>query len=321
MATTFSNVETSRRTPGSVTEQPSTGVVPGPEVSAPPSDPTTLRNLYAAMLRCRMVDERTGQLAQAHTLKLAPKLRWGQEAAEIGSLIELRAGDAISSELSFAARMFSGQPLRLYFAEIYGSRSEYVAFAPEAGNGAIHLLPPAQTIAAQLNVAAGFALAVKKAQRRNVVVILLPDGANALGYWHEAATLAAAERLAMVFVVISAPANANNFGEGDCRQRAASYGIPGITVDGGDVVAMWRVAQESIYRARSGAGPTLIDSQLAVTPLNSQPHAGSDPLARMQHYLEKRKLWKQSWKDDLARKVAAEVDEAQSSSSRAKETQ
>ncbi len=280
-----------------------------------------LRKLYTAMLRCHMVEEHAEQLSQSRKLK-PPDLQRGLEATAVGSLIELRPGDAIASELSFAVRMFAGQPLGLYFAELYGVRSEYLAFAPESANTAIHLLPPAPTIAAQLNTAAGFALALKKVQRSNVVLVFLPEGANALGYWHEAAMLAAAERLPMIFVAVSGPASANSLGNSDARQRAAAYGIPGITVDGGDVVAMWRVAQESIYRARAAAGPTLIDSQLPATQSNSRPHpASSDPLARMQHYLEKRKLWKQSWKDELTQKFAAEIHDAQSFFSRRSETQ
>lgn len=305
MATTFKNFENPATTPGSIAEPASTGIVPGPEVTASPSDPTMLRNLYSAMLRCRMVEERVEQLAQSHKLKLPASPQRGLEASVIGSLIELCAKDGISSEPGFAARMFAGQPLGLFFAELYGVRSEFLAFAPEAANGAIHLLPPAQTMAAQMSLAAGYAFAQKKLQHRNVVVVLLPEGIDALGYWHEAATLAASERLPIIFVAISS-AQSVALGNSGARQRAAAYGIPGITVDGGDVVAMWRVAQESIHRARAGAGPTLIDSQ----PPSPQPQGG-DPLDRMQHYLHKRKLWKQSWKDELMRQFAAEIDEAQ----------
>lgn len=305
MATTFRNFESSSTTPGAVAAPASTGIVPGPEVTASPSDPTMLRNLYSAMLRCRMVEERVEQLAQSHKLKRPTHLRSGLEATLIGSLIELRDGDAISSEPGIAARIFAGQPRGLYFADLYGMRSEYLAFAPEAADSAIHLLPPAQTMAAQLNLAAGYALAQKKLQHRNVLVVLLPEGIDALGYWHEAATLAASERLAVIFVAISS-AHPVALGKSGARQRAAAYGIPGITVDGGDVVAMWRVAQESIHRARAGAGPTLIDSQ----PPSPQPEGG-DPLDRMQHYLHKRKLWKQSWKDEMTRKFTAEIDEAE----------
>jgi TPP-dependent pyruvate/acetoin dehydrogenase alpha subunit len=308
MATTFRNFENPAPTPGAIAELASTGIVPGPEVTAPPSDPTMLRNLYSGMLLCRMVEEKVEQLAQLQKLTQPLNLRRGLEATVIGSLVELRAGDAISSEPSFAARRSAGQPLGLYFAELYGMRAEYMALAPDADQDAIHLLPPAQTIAAQMNLAAGYALAQKKLLRRNVMVVLLREASNALGYWHEAATLAAAERLPMIFVSTSS-ALPTVMGNSDARQRAAAYGIPGIAVDGGDVVAMWRVAQESIHRARAGAGPTLIDSHVPAPQANSR--ASGDPLERMQHYLDKRKLWKQAWKGELTQKFAAEIDEAQ----------
>ncbi len=278
-----------------------------------------LRNLYSAMLRCYMVEERAEQLARSPKLKLPVKLQRGLEATVIGSLNELRAGDAISSEPTFAARMFAGQPLGLYFADLHGVGSEYLALAPDAADSAIHLLPPAQTIAAQMNLAAGYALAQKKRQRRNVVVVLLPEATHALGYWHEAAMLAANERLPIIFVAISS-ALPITLGNSDARQRAATYGIPGITVDGGDVVAMWRVAQESIHRARAGAGPTLIDSHVPAPQANSRAYGG-DPLERMKHYLDKRKLWKQAWKDELTRRFAAEIDQAQAFVPQTSETQ
>ncbi len=305
--------------PVSPDQRPFTGIVPGPEVAASPSDPNMLRKLYASMLRCCMVEEHAERLAQSRKLNSLANRGRGLEAITIGSLIELRAGDAISSQLGFAAQMLSGRPLGLYLAEFYGLCSEYLAFAPEAANSAIHLLPRAQTIAAQLDTAAGFALALKEVQRSNVLLVHLPDGANALGYWHDAATLAAAERLPMIFVAISQPAG--RFGNSDLRQRASAYGIPGISVDGGDLVAMWRVAQESIHRARSGAGPTLVDSQIPVAQPNSDAYAAGKPLARMQHYLEKRKLWDESWKDELVQKFAAEIAEAQAFFLQTNETQ
>ena len=319
MATTFRNFENPAPTPGAIAEPASTGIVPGPEVTASPSDPAMLRNLYSGMLLCRMVEDRAEQMAQLHKLTQPLNLRRGLEATVIGSLVELRAGDAISSEPSFAARRFAGQPLGLYFAELFGVRAEYLAFAPDADEGAIHLLPPAQTIAAQMNLAAGYALAQKKLQRRNALVVLLPEANDTLGYWHEAATLAAGERLPMIFVSISS-ALPTVMGNSDARQRAATYGIPGIAVDGGDVVAMWRVAQESIHRARAGAGPTLIDSHVPAREANSRVDGG-DPLDRMQHYLDKRKLWKQAWKDELTQEFAAEIDEAQAFFRQSSETQ
>jgi TPP-dependent pyruvate/acetoin dehydrogenase alpha subunit len=252
-----------------------------------------------------MVEERAEQLVQSGKAKPSVVAHHGLEATVIGSLIDLRAGDAISSQGSFAARMFAGESLGLYFAELYGLRAEYLAFAPEAANLTIQILPRAQTVAEQMNIAAGYALAQKRSQRRKVVVVLLPESSNALGYWHEAADVAVGERLPMIFVTTSRTPQIG-MGNNVARQRAEAYGMPGIAVDGGDVVAMWRVAQESIHRARAGAGPTLIDSHIPAAQ-----EKGGDPLDRMQHYLDKRKLWKQAWRGDLVQKFAAEIDEAQ----------
>lgn len=322
MSVTFANPKIAGEQPDAIPQAPSSGIALGPEVAASPSDPNMLRKLYAAMLRCRMVEERTAQLARSHQSQPRASIRRSYEATAVGSLIEIRAGDAISSDLALPAHLHSGLPLSLYFAHLNGLCSEYLAFAPEAANNAIDLLPAAHTIAARLNVAAGFALALNKSKRANVVLIHLPDGANALGYWHEAATLAVAERLPIIFVVINELAVASSIGTSDARQRAEAYGMPGITVDGGDAVAMWRVTQESIHRARSGTGPTLIDSQLATSPANSKPQrAGDDPLRRMQHYLEQRDLWKESWKDELAQKLATEIAEAESFLPKSGETQ
>jgi len=96
----------------------------------------------------------------------------------------------------------------------------------------------------------------------------------------------------------------------DLRDRAEAYGIPGITVDGNDLVAVWRVTQESIHRARSGAGPTLIEcrtwrwhaeadrasSNGATSTKQSWQH---DPLHHMEHYMKKRNLWQPGWKEEL----------------------
>jgi len=321
MSVTFSNLKSSEEPQAPVQPQPAAEVMRGPEVSASPSDPAMLRKLYAAMLQTRMVEERAQELAHAHKLKSPLAISPGLEASTIGSLIELRAGDAVASHLGYAPRMFAGQPLGLYFAELYAVRAEYFAFAPRAANTAIHVLPTTSTVAAQLNAAAACALAIKKSQRPNVVLVHLPNAADALGYWHEAATLASAERLPMVLVGIDGSMNPGSFGSSDIRERASSYGIPGITVDGGDVVGMWRVTQESIYRARGGAGPTLIDSQV-VAAANSKTHPGEyDPLARMQRYLKKRNVWDESWSNELAQKFAAEIAEAQAFFPRAGETQ
>ena len=80
-----------------------------------------------------------------------------------------------------------------------------------------------------------------------------------------------------------------------------AIGYPGIIVDGQDVVAVWRVAQESIHRARQGSGPTLIDCRT---------DSKRDPLAYMEHYMRKRNVWDDGWKKDTEQGIQAEIEKA-----------
>ena len=79
---------------------------------------------------------------------------------------------------------------------------------------------------------------------------------------------------------------------------ARAGGFPGVIVDGQDVVAVWRVAQESVHRARNSGGPTLIDCRMEAT---------RDPLAHMEHYLRKRSLWDEAWREKVAEQIRAEL--------------
>ena len=258
-----------------------------------------------------MLEQKAAELASERTLKSPFHFSAGLEATRVGSMMELRAGDAVSSDPMVVSQLMSGQPMGLVLAELCGLRSQYLAFAPDAPSGAIHILPTAETLEARLNIAAGYAIALRRASSANVVLVHLSNGFSGLGYWHQAARAASAERLPLIFVAVSESVTSNGAGTHALRERAAGYGIPGIIVDGNDLVAVWRVAQESIHRARSGSGPTLIDAQIIARPTNSHFTAeGDDPIARMQHYLQKRKLWNESWKGELVRKFTAEVDEA-----------
>ena len=311
MVTPISNFEADASTVGhNVRDIPPSEPAWGPEVVASPSDPVILHRLYSTMLRVRMIEERASQLAGSGKTQFTDK---GREAVYAGSMIELRPGDAIYSDPSIAMSVICEIPLGLLFTDQLDMRSECLTYAPEAPQARIHVIPSSATIAARLNIAAGFALACKLERRSSVVLVHLQDGFNALGFWHEAATLAVAERLPMILVANRDLATANGFGGSELRDRAAGYGMPGIAVDGNDVVAMWRVTQESIHRARSGAGPTLVDAQLTPNaPASNGSATGGDPLLRMQHYLEKRSLWDESWRQRLVREFNAQVNEAES---------
>jgi hypothetical protein len=100
--------------------------------------------------------------------------------------------------------------------------------------------------------------------------------------------LAAEHKLPIIYVQKNAPLSTNVVSN-------ATYGFPVMTVDANDAVAIYRVAQEAIYRARIGGGPTLV----ACCRLEEK-----DPLAYMQHYLEKKGLWSAVWKTKLDKALA-----------------
>jgi pyruvate dehydrogenase E1 component alpha subunit len=291
-----------------------------------PSDPEVLRRLFANMLTCRLVRERARALADHQPGSHAGWTVTGAEAIEAGATFELRAEDALSlGHRHEVAQVLKGRPLKQIFAQMLGAPER--PMRPPAADPfvASNIIPTASSVAAQFNLVAGVAFAYKQRAQRNVVLAIFSDGFDSLGSWHEAAKLAGEHRLPVIFVVESDHRRHNGsnhwFGQpGDLSERAHEYGFPGIPVDGDDVVAVFRVTQESIHRARNGAGPTLIECQSsrsghhASTAVNGSRRvktAGSvDPLAHMEHYLRKRKAWSNAWREKVVHQITREIDEA-----------
>jgi 2-oxoisovalerate dehydrogenase E1 component len=174
-------------------------------------------------------------------------------------------------------------------------------------------------------VAVGWALAFAQRAEDRVAMANCGEGATAAGTWHEAVNLAAVMRLPVVFTVqnnqyaFSTP----NEGEflGGIAQRADGYGIPGLVVDGNDVLDCYAAARAAVERARSGDGPTLIE---AVTFRQRGHHAGDpagyvddeqrerwlarDPIAQMQEFLEARAVLDEAAGTQIHESVTDDVD-------------
>jgi len=292
---------------------------------ASPSSPEVLRTLYSVLLKTRLLEEQVLTLSRAGKIPRVGLPTLGGEATEVGACIGLRPDDSFaSSEPKLAAHVVKDTPLTRVFAELFAHHKQQPIQHTSNGAGALRIIPPASSLTGQLDIAAGVAYAYRSLAKPNVVVALADDGVAALGFWHEAACLASRHRLPIVFIVENC---AQSHGNGtnvvqsneDLRDRAEAYGIPGITVDGNDIVAVWRVTQESIHRARTGAGPTLIECRTwrwhgeAENPSangRSKPKLlhtrwENDPLHHMEHYMKKRKLWQQVWKDRLVNEYRA----------------
>ena len=301
------------------------------DVSAP-LDAAMLKRLYACMLKCRLVEERARLLFRQGKFAGNYDSAVGQEATEVGTTIDLLPEDTVApSHRNFATHIMKGTPLKLMFAQLYARKT-----SPDQGRSSpahcsyapLNIITPASTIAAQLNIGTGVALAYRTQKKPNVVVALSGEGSTSLGFWHEAANVAGVHKLPIIYVIEN-----NLWAESvnvslqsaveDLSVKAQAYGIPGITVDGNDVVAVYRVAQEAIKHARDGHGPTLIecktyrwyghseiDPAKYRSPQEVEYWKSRDPIPAMERYLAGKNLWSDEWKQQLTTDFNHEIDEA-----------
>src|SRR5918911_221357 len=148
-----------------------------------------------------------------------------------------------------------------------GHEGAQVGIAWPLRKGHDWIAPFYRPVATQLLHAVGIALAAKIRKTGQVALTTMGEGSSNQGDVHEGLNFAAIHKLPFVFVVenngyaISVPA-AKELSVEDVADRASGYGIPGVVVDGADVLACYKAAKEAVDRARSGGGPTLIEAKV-----------------------------------------------------------
>jgi 2-oxoisovalerate dehydrogenase E1 component alpha subunit len=167
---------------------------------------------------------------------------------------------------------------------------------------ALKIAPVSQVVASWVPKASGIAYAAKLTAEGSVTLCTFGDGATSQGDFHEGVNFAAVHRLPVVFVcennsyAISVPIRLQ-MANPNVADRAAGYGIPGVTVDGTDVPACYAVCREAVDRARRGEGPTLIDAK--IWRINS--HTSEDNHLK---YRSQEEIAEASAHDPIARFVA-----------------
>ncbi len=231
-------------------------------------NPETLRNLHERMLRIRLFEEEAGKLSEAGKIPGALHLYVGEEAVAAGVMSHLSDDDQITSTHRGHGHLVAkGGDLKQMYAELFGRATGYC----KGKGGSMHIadldlgmLGANGIVGGGPPLAIGAAFANKYKKTRNVTCCFFGDGASNEGTFHEAANMAALYKLPVVFVCEN-----NGFGEftpqakhqavRDVADRAAAYGMPGLIVDGMDVLAVYETAGEAIERARRGDGPTLLE--------------------------------------------------------------
>lgn len=195
-------------------------------------------------------------------------LSLGQEAFAVGTCAAIREDDLICPSIrGMGVYLYRGVPLGELIASfleregsISGGRwAHWHSPAMERG-----ILPQTGMLGAGLVIATGFALAQKALNSGKIVVAMLGDGTTNTGNFHEGVNLATVQNLPIVVVVennqyaVSSPITAMAHVE-NLSERAKSYGIPGETVDGTDVIAVRDAVASAVARARAGQGPSIVE--------------------------------------------------------------
>ncbi len=236
--------------------------------TAPAASPALIVRLFRTMQVIRQCEE---QLARTHAKGLvhgACHTYIGQEAVAAGVCEHLRRDDAVfSTHRGHGHALAKGMPPEELIAELFGRATG----CSRGRGGSMHLFSPEIGMMGTSGIvgpcilqAAGAGYSFKLLKTDRVAVAFFGDGASNNGAFHEGLNLASIWKLPVIFVCennefatevpLSYSAGNPNIGS-----RAAAYNIPGISIDGNDVLAVEKIAGEAIARARRGEGPTLLE--------------------------------------------------------------
>jgi pyruvate dehydrogenase E1 component alpha subunit len=227
-------------------------------------------DLHRRMVRIRLFEEAAGRLAESNRLPGFLHLYVGEEAVAAGVCGALNDDDHITSTHRGHGHLVAkGGDFNRMMAELMGKATGYC----KGKGGSMHIsdtslgmLGANGIVGAGSPIAVGAAFANRYRGRGQVAVAFFGDGSTNIGAFHEAANMACALHLPIVFACEN-----NEYGEftprdktmaiTDIVDRAAGYGMPGVIVDGMDVIAVHEAAVEAVERARAGGGPSLIEAK------------------------------------------------------------
>ncbi len=302
--------------------------------SAGTIDKDTLREMYWTMLLARRLDERAWVLHRQG--KIAFHISGiGHEAAQTGAAFALRRGSdwVLPYYRDLAMLIALGLSPREFVLGLMGKKGE-----PSSGGRQMpshwslrraNVVSHSSPVATQTPHAAGIGLAIKMRAQDSVVLTSIGEGSTSQGEWYEGVNWAAIHKLPVIFLVennvyaISVPQK-NQMAVEDAADKAKGLGLPGVTVDGLDPVAIFEATSQAAERARQGEGPTLIEAKVVrMTPHSSDDDDRSyrpkeevegmksqDPLLTFRDHLLEDGVLTQEQEAALQEKAKEQVDDA-----------
>jgi pyruvate dehydrogenase E1 component alpha subunit len=288
--------------------------------------------MYKKMLEIRKFERGVYYLFLEGLIPGTLHLYTGQEAVAVGVCSSLRKDDYIMSTHRphghFIAKTGN---IKEIMAELFGKKTGCC----KGKGGSMHVgdfssgMPPAIAIVgANISISAGMSLAFKMKRTDQVVACFFGDGAVNQGLWHEGVNMAAIWKLPVVFVCennlyaasthVSKVMLVKNIAD-----RACAYGIPGVTIDGNDVLAVHEEVSKAVERARNGEGPTLVECLTYRHGGHSRGEPGNyrpkeeveewlkkDPITRFRNKLNEMDVLTAKQAEDIEKEVESEIEEA-----------
>ena len=268
--------------------------------------PEILLGLYRTMLTIRRFELTAAEIYAAKKMPGFIHLSVGQEASAVGLCSVLRRDDYVATTHRGHGHVIAkGGDIRRMFAELMGRRTGYC----KGKGGSMHIadfslgiLGANGVVAGGLPLIVGAGLSIKLRKTDQVAAAFFGDGAANRGPVHEAMNMAAIWKLPVLFVcehnryASTTPATYAS-SVVDLASRAQGYGMPGVVVDGNDVLAVRQAASEAVARARRGDGPTFLEHKTS----RLRGHYEGDP----QHYRDRSEVQRlEQTQDPIARFAA-----------------
>jgi len=229
-----------------------------------------LLNLYSTMVKIRNFEMMAEKLFLEGELPGFIHLYIGEESIATGVMANLKKGDFITSTHRGHGHMIAkGANINRMMAELYGRTTGYC----KGKGGSMHIadfsigvLGANGVVGGGLPIAVGAGLGIKMKKTDQVVVAFFGDGASNTGAFHESLNFSSIYKLPVIFIVennkfASTASTKETTSVENISDRAVGYGLPGITIDGNDVITVYETAKEMIKRAREGGGPSLIEAK------------------------------------------------------------
>jgi acetoin:2,6-dichlorophenolindophenol oxidoreductase subunit alpha len=291
-----------------------------------------LKEMLDKMYTIRFFEEQVDQLYMKGEVHGTGHLYIGEEATAVGAITALRKDDLITSTHRGHGHCISKDAdVRLMMAELLGKKTGYC----KGKGGSMHIadiksgnMGANGIVGGGIAIATGIALAVKEKKTNQVVLCFFGDGATNQGVFHEAINMASIWQLPVIYIIEN-----NRYAMGfpvkkavnidKISKRACSYGIKGYTINGNDVIEVYKNLSRDIKEVREGKGPVLVECETyrfkGHSRMDAERYRTKEevnrwklkcPIINFEKYLNENKLLEKNEIEEIKNKAKGKIEEA-----------